>query len=227
MSSDSIHLVDRSEEPSLNRSNGGRPMETSIHLFHAAPANRRILNSWKEIASYMGRGVRTLQRYEQLHRLPVRRPAGKNHSAVLALSDELDAWLNKTPVRRLGYVRPVLVLLDHQVAGAISDRRVALESAHFNVLAALNIDEALATADKFDVDGFIFDYQDKSAESENTSAEMCESLKAHFPNKPLFVLVSASHMNGNSPKSDYVIPAGNLVALVNTVTAVLGVPKVA
>lgn len=60
---------------------------------------RRILNSWKEIAAYLGRGVRTVQRWEAQLELPVHRPAGKEHSAVIAFSPELDEWLNSRPVR--------------------------------------------------------------------------------------------------------------------------------
>jgi hypothetical protein len=60
---------------------------------------RRILNSWKEIANYVGRGVRTVQRWEAQLGLPVHRPAGKDHSAVLAFSSELDEWLNRRPLR--------------------------------------------------------------------------------------------------------------------------------
>ena len=51
----------------------------------------RIVNSWKEIAAYLGHGVRTVQRWER-QGLPVRRPAGKMRSAVFAVSDELDHW---------------------------------------------------------------------------------------------------------------------------------------
>ena len=51
---------------------------------------RRILNSWKEIANYLGRGVRTVQRWETNLGLPVHRPAGRDHSTVLAFSNELD-----------------------------------------------------------------------------------------------------------------------------------------
>jgi hypothetical protein len=53
----------------------------------------RILNSWKEISGYVGRGVRTVQRWEELYGLPVHRAAGRDRSAVYALSDEVDAWL--------------------------------------------------------------------------------------------------------------------------------------
>jgi len=53
----------------------------------------RILNSWKEISNHIGRGVRTVQRWEELYGLPVHRAAGRDRSAVYALSDEIDAWL--------------------------------------------------------------------------------------------------------------------------------------
>jgi phage terminase Nu1 subunit (DNA packaging protein) len=61
-----------------------------------------VLNSWKEIAAYMGRGVRTVQRWEQHLGLPVHRPQGKDRSAVVAMREELDHWLAKTPVRANG-----------------------------------------------------------------------------------------------------------------------------
>ncbi|HEY1938720.1 MAG TPA: hypothetical protein VGJ33_12355 [Candidatus Angelobacter sp.] len=57
--------------------------------------NANVLNSWKEVATYMGRGVRTVQRWEQELGLPVRRPRGKSRSAVIALKPELDSWLAK------------------------------------------------------------------------------------------------------------------------------------
>jgi len=60
--------------------------------------NHLVLNSWKEIAEYMGRGVRTVQRYERELRLPVHRPAGKSRSAVIAFADEIDCWMRKTPL---------------------------------------------------------------------------------------------------------------------------------
>ena len=55
-----------------------------------------ILNSWKEIAQHLGRGIRTVQRWERLG-LPVRRPNHKNPSAVVAFSEELDEWLKTDP----------------------------------------------------------------------------------------------------------------------------------
>lgn len=188
----------------------------------ATPIDRKILCSWKEIAAYMGLGVRTIQRYERAYRLPIRRPAQKDRSAVMAFSDEVDAWLAKVPTRPLGYVRPVLVIFESPDAGTSSKRKIALEDAYFNVLTALSIDEAYATAEKFDVDGFVFD----CGRDDEISVEMCESLKARFPKKPLFVVVPASRINGNSPKGDYVIPAGDLRSLVSAVLSVLGLPRI-
>ena len=60
---------------------------------------RQILNSWKEIAGYLGMGVRTVQRYEARLGLPVRRPCGKNRSSVIAFADEIDAWIDMCPTR--------------------------------------------------------------------------------------------------------------------------------
>jgi phage terminase Nu1 subunit (DNA packaging protein) len=56
-----------------------------------------ILNSWKEIAGYLGRGLRTAQRWERELGLPVRRPRGRSRTAVFALRKELDIWLHDCP----------------------------------------------------------------------------------------------------------------------------------
>jgi hypothetical protein len=60
---------------------------------YAADSKQMPLNTWKEIATYMGRGVRTVQRYERDLHLPVRRISGKPHSSVIALRNDLDLWL--------------------------------------------------------------------------------------------------------------------------------------
>lgn len=65
-------------------------------------ANNDVLNSWKEIAAYFGRGVRTVQRWEAEFSLPVRRPHGYTRSAVFAIRAELDAWLKSDHARHLG-----------------------------------------------------------------------------------------------------------------------------
>lgn len=56
-----------------------------------------ILNSWKEIARYVGRSERTIQRWEKELGFPIHRPRGTPHSAVLAITEEVDAWARQTP----------------------------------------------------------------------------------------------------------------------------------
>jgi hypothetical protein len=59
----------------------------------------QFLSGWKEIANYLGKGVRTVQRYERELGLPVRRPAGKPTGSVVATKAELDAWVAASPIR--------------------------------------------------------------------------------------------------------------------------------
>ena len=68
-----------------------------------------VLHSWKEIAAYLNRGVRTVQRWESELGLPVHRPRGKNRSAVLAFREELDDWLRHTPSSSHKHTRTTLL----------------------------------------------------------------------------------------------------------------------
>ncbi len=54
-----------------------------------------VLGSWKEIAAYLGKGVRTVQRWESELGLPVRRPIAHNKRIVIAMPAELDVWLSQ------------------------------------------------------------------------------------------------------------------------------------
>ena len=58
-----------------------------------------ILSGWKDIASYLRKGVRTVQRYEVELGLPIRRPAGKSTGSVVATTVEIDAWVSARPLR--------------------------------------------------------------------------------------------------------------------------------
>jgi hypothetical protein len=57
------------------------------------PRLNSALNSWKEIAVYLGRGVRTVQRWERELGLPVHRIRESDHSPVFAFANELQIWL--------------------------------------------------------------------------------------------------------------------------------------
>lgn len=65
----------------------------------------QFLSGWKEIASYLGKGVRTVQRYERQMGLPVRRPARKAWGSVIATKAELDAWVQASPIREVFRLR--------------------------------------------------------------------------------------------------------------------------
>lgn len=52
-----------------------------------------LLTSWKEIASYLGKGVRTVQRWEETLGLPVIRPSDSRSGIVMARPSDLAAWL--------------------------------------------------------------------------------------------------------------------------------------
>lgn len=52
-----------------------------------------ILNGWKEIAGYVARDRRTVERWEKQRGLPVRRMPGAGRATVYALISELDEWL--------------------------------------------------------------------------------------------------------------------------------------
>jgi Tol biopolymer transport system component len=55
-----------------------------------APEGR--LDSWKEIAAYLGRGIRTVQRWEREEGLPVHRLVHEKRGSIYARREELAAW---------------------------------------------------------------------------------------------------------------------------------------
>ena len=182
---------------------------------------RKILNSWKEIANYLGRGVRTVQRYERELKLPVRRPASKDRSAVLAFSDELDRWLEKASLRTRPYVRPILVVVDPPSPDNISSRKLALELEKFNVLTAFTVQEAFATAERVEVNGFVLDCD----MPDDSASQICEELQQRYPDKPIFAVIDS---NGKPPKNaDHIIRGRDPRILLDTVVEVFGKPKAA
>lgn len=65
-----------------------------LNTSQSAAANVR-LDSWKDIAAYLGRDVRTAIRWEKDKGLPVRRVPGGQRQAVFSYTAELDAWLRQ------------------------------------------------------------------------------------------------------------------------------------
>jgi len=89
----------------MNTENGSAAQEHSVQ----PSLESNTLQSWKEIASYLKRGVRTAQRWERDAGLPVRRlPArcprpGENKCPVFAFPEEIDKWLHSRPTRKLAF----------------------------------------------------------------------------------------------------------------------------
>jgi TolB-like protein/Tfp pilus assembly protein PilF len=61
---------------------------------HDRPASER-LDSWKEIASYLRRDVRTVQRWERTEGLPVKRHRHKAQPTVYAFRPDIDTWIKE------------------------------------------------------------------------------------------------------------------------------------
>jgi hypothetical protein len=80
----------------LNYVSLGEVGTTGSHSLQPVPvrSSPKTLTSWKEIAAHLGKGVRTVQRWEQLLGLPVRRPH-PNSRVIFAVPAELDAWVQR------------------------------------------------------------------------------------------------------------------------------------
>jgi len=70
----------------------GKTMKTGARLVLGPDTDR--LDSWKEIAVYLGREVRTAQRWEKREGLPIHRHIHEKASSVCAFKHEIDAWLH-------------------------------------------------------------------------------------------------------------------------------------
>src|SRR5258708_27697476 len=68
----------------------GRDLRTEITASEQTPSER--LDSWKEIAAYFKRDIRTLHRWEKTEGLPVRRHVHGKAGSVYAFKADLDAW---------------------------------------------------------------------------------------------------------------------------------------
>jgi hypothetical protein len=80
------------------------------------PEVASVLTCWKDIAQYVGKGVRTLQRWERELGFPVRRTKPGEKGSVLAIPREIDAWVKSQQ------------LTTAQQDSALSDRATLLRS---------------------------------------------------------------------------------------------------
>jgi hypothetical protein len=90
--------------PRLQRRPGGRwpalayfgslpvAAEAGARIAAVAERSQDRLDSWKEIAAYLTRGVRTVRRWEREEGLPVHRHVHRVLGSVYAYKSEIEAW---------------------------------------------------------------------------------------------------------------------------------------
>src|SRR5436305_7399069 len=88
------------EWPRLHSGSGEGLMDamTSQSPSKAANGAGESLDSWKAIAGYLKRDLRTVRRWEQ-EGLPVHRHMHKSRASVYAFKSEIDAWWQRDRVR--------------------------------------------------------------------------------------------------------------------------------
>ena len=59
------------------------------------PSLSNILGSWKEIAVFLHRGVRTVQRWERDEGLPVHRHNHLKRGTIIAYPSEIERWMKE------------------------------------------------------------------------------------------------------------------------------------
>jgi CheY-like chemotaxis protein/predicted DNA-binding transcriptional regulator AlpA len=127
--------------------------------------DKGFLNSWKEVAQYVGRSERTIQRWEREFGFPVHRPAGKLRSSIIAVAAEIDEWIRKSPALRSQLQNRPAELPDDKSPGArspyaplvlciegdgqgLSFRKAFLETKGYRVLATGDSREGVALFEK-------------------------------------------------------------------------------
>ena len=80
---------------------GNKLVQPGINQTLPAPPRevRDCLESWKEIASYLRREVRTVQLWEKREGLPVHRHFHKQLGSVYALRSEIESWKRRVSVK--------------------------------------------------------------------------------------------------------------------------------
>jgi PAS domain-containing protein len=88
-----------------------------------------VLRSWKEIAGYVGTCAKTVQRWEQSYRFPIRRVKASKGSVIFAVRREVDTWLSNVSRTALGDKRSWATFLNSPLPIFIlDDARVILDT---------------------------------------------------------------------------------------------------
>lgn len=97
----------------------------------------QVLNSWKEIATFLDRGVRTVQRWERELNLPVHRIGQGKRAPVFANISELRFWMSTSGYNRQDAVAPA-------TKSTSSSRSTAIENSRRLMITARELTQQLA-----------------------------------------------------------------------------------
>ena len=165
-------------------------------------SGKLLLNSWKEIAEFVGRTERTVQRWEKLYGLPVHRPAGRERSAVIALASEIEAWSIRTSARGVSTVPAIsssagitdtfgqptssalTVLCIDCHPERLETRKKLLEFGGYRVLTASNVRHALRLLETNQVYVIVLDYAVPDMDGEG----VVRVFHKHRPEVPVLML---------------------------------------
>lgn len=119
---------------SISKNVASEALETDISeqcppLLGSGENRTQLLNGWKEIANYMDRGIRTVQRWEAIG-LPVRRVEKNRRAPVIALADDLDAWARSLHVPLLDRIEELRATISSLEAQIRSLKRQLRERNH-------------------------------------------------------------------------------------------------
>jgi hypothetical protein len=126
----------------------------------------KMLSSWKEIAHFFGKGVRTVQRWEKTLDLPIHRPPGAPSNVVLARTSDLEEWMHRGPVSRNldelsdmreaelsldGLEREVAILAEFTGVSIVSSPSASAEQRLSLLTDAIHLSNAKLAASKFGI----------------------------------------------------------------------------
>lgn len=169
--------------------------------------SREFLNSWKEVAQYVGRSQRTVQRWERDLGFPVHRPAGRLHASVIALAAEIDEWVKTSPQIRPALTKnaqsvidvssqrslelnksavPLLLCIDDDRQG-LKARKAFLEARGFRVLTAESGRSGITLLEQNLVAIVVLDYEMDGLDGE----VVARMIKRRKPNVPVVLLSGA------------------------------------
>jgi CheY-like chemotaxis protein/predicted DNA-binding transcriptional regulator AlpA len=150
--------------------------------------DKEFLNSWKEVAQFVGRSERTIQRWERDLGFPVHRPAGRSRGSVIALRTEIQEWIEKTPITHIVKEprKPLTVLCIDDNLENLPTRKAFLEGNGYRVLVGTDCASAEEVFEQNGIDLVIL-----SSPMEDLDGEvMARILTRRKPKVPIVIALS-------------------------------------